>query len=106
KDDEVLYVNRAGALQATAISDGSLRWERRLPDSTWASPLLTEDYLYFFCKNGTSVVFERSTLSEDSEPAATNLLTVSDEDRVYGYAAANGTIVIRTGRGLIAVKGE
>ena len=35
----LLVADLSGALQATRLSDGSLAWERRLPDSCWASPL-------------------------------------------------------------------
>ncbi|MEM1295907.1 MAG: PQQ-binding-like beta-propeller repeat protein, partial [Verrucomicrobiota bacterium] len=101
-DETVFFVNRAGALQATNLTDGSLQWERRLPASTWASPLATPSRLYFFANNGQTVVFDRENLDEEAPPLATNILTVGEEDKLYGYAVSTGQIVMRTGRKLMS----
>jgi len=100
--DTVFFVNRAGALQAASIEDGSLLWERRLPGSTWASPLATADRLYFFCKEGLTAVHSLD-VSKTSKELATNPLTVAEGDRLYGFAVAPGRIVIRLAEQLISV---
>ncbi len=100
--DTVFLVNRAGALQATNLKDGCLLWERRLPGSTWASPLSTGDRLYFFCKDGSTAVHPLD-VTRTSKELATNPLTVAEGDRVYGFAVAPERIVIRLAEQLIAV---
>ena len=101
-DDTVFFVNRAGALQAASVEDGSVLWERRLPGSTWASPLATADRLYFFCKEGPTAVHSLD-VNKTSEELAINPLTVAEGDRLYGFAVAPGRIVIRLAEQLIAV---
>jgi len=101
--ETVHFVNRAGALQATNLEDGSLRWERRIPDSCWASPLSAGDRLYFFCKNGHTVVLEAAEGDAEPEQLAENVLEIPEGDRVYGFAVAPGRFVLRTSRGLVAV---
>lgn len=100
--DTVYFVNRAGALQAVNIEDGAVRWERRLPGSTWASPLAAGDRLYFFCKEGPTAVHSLD-IDKNSEELATNPLTVAEGDRLYGFAVAPERIVIRLAEQLIAV---
>lgn len=100
--DTVFFINRAGALQAASIEDGSVLWERRLPGSTWASPLAAADRLYFFCKEGLTAVHPLD-VTKTSEELATNPLTVAEGDRLYGFAVAPGRIVIRLAEQLIAV---
>jgi outer membrane protein assembly factor BamB len=100
--DAVYFVSRAGVLQANNLADGSSRWERRLPDSCWASPLAAGGLLYFFCKNGHTVVLEPREDGSANE-LAVNTLSIPEGDRLYGYAVAPGRFVIRTARELIAI---
>jgi outer membrane protein assembly factor BamB len=102
----VYFVNRAGALQATSLSDGSLLWERRLPGSCWASPLAAGGRLYFFCKEGQTVVLDGGDEGEEAEELAVNVLDVAEGDRVYGVAVAPGWVVVRGGAGGVGGKGE
>ncbi len=97
--DRAFFVNRAGALQSTNLADGSLQWERRLPASTWASPLATPQRLYFFCNNGHTIVLSRDC-DADTPPLAENVLTIGEGTKLYGFAVAPGRIVMRSGRKL------
>ncbi|MEM9017043.1 MAG: PQQ-binding-like beta-propeller repeat protein [Verrucomicrobiota bacterium] len=99
------FVNRAGVLQSVSLENGETRWETRLPASTWASPLVAGDHLYFFCQNGTTVILS-PTLEGPGNPIAENVLVRSEEDRLYGIAAVEETIVLRFGSELIAVGGN
>ena len=100
--ETVFFVTLAGALQAASIEDGSVLWERRLPGSTWASPLAAADRLYFFCKEGPTAVHSLD-VTKTSEELATNPLTLGEGDRLYGFAVAPGIFVIRIAEQLIAV---
>lgn len=93
------FVSKANALVAVDMAKGEKLWSERLPDSTWASPLATGDHIYFFCKDGSTVVI-RST--NTFEKLAENKLSI--EGRVYGVAVAHGGFLIRTGNRLIYVK--
>ncbi len=95
------FVNRAGTLQAQRMMDGKQRWEYRLPDGCWASPLAAGQRLYFFCKNGTTVVLDGN--AEEPTVLAENILPVPEGERIYGYAVGDKKIVVRSGRELIAI---
>ncbi|MDG2487789.1 MAG: PQQ-binding-like beta-propeller repeat protein [Roseibacillus sp.] len=97
----VYFINRAGTLQAQTISDGKQRWEYRLPDGCWASPVAAGERIYFFCKNGKAVVLA----AEGDQPQilSENSIRVAEDDKVYGFAVAGNRFVLRVGRELIAV---
>lgn len=101
--DVAYYVNRAGALQATNLTDGSLLHERRLPASCWASPLAANDHLYFFSTNGQTTVFDASD-PENLAEIAVNSISVPEGDRIYGFAVAPETLVLRSGSELLAIR--
>jgi len=97
----VYFINRAGTLQAQGLADGKQRWEYRLPDGCWASPVAAGDRIYFFCKNGKAVVLD----AEGDRPRvlSENTIEVDEDDKVYGFAVAGNRFVLRVGRELIAV---
>lgn len=98
-DQRAFFVNKAGAAFAVKVQDGTTLWTERLPDSTWASPLAAGDRVYFFCKNGTTVVIKPG---DQYEKLAENRLTI--EGRLYGYAVADSSLILRTGTRLIRVR--
>lgn len=102
-DGTVYFVSKAGVLQANRLSDGTSLWERRLPDSCWASPLAAGDRLYFFCKNGQTVILPAKGLDASTEPLATNPIPVPEGSRLYGCAALPGRLILRTGSELFSV---
>ena len=93
--------NRAGTLQAQMISDGSQRWEHRLPDGCWASPLAAGDRIYFFCKNGEALVLDAR--GDQPRVLAENEISVAEDDKVYGYAVARNRFILRIGREIIGI---
>lgn len=97
--DEHLYlVNHAGVATCHELKTGKKLWNLRLPGSCWASPLSAENRIYFFTKEGTTIVLPADGTSKI---LAENKLTI--EGRVYGVAAVNNAFVIRTGLELIRV---
>ena len=99
--DTVYFVSRAGVLQATDLADGSLRWEMRLPDSCWASPIASGDLLWCFAKNGKTLVLRPGETG--AEVVAENALPLPEGDRVYGVAVSGGLLVVRTSREILAI---
>lgn len=96
----VYLVNKAGVLFCYALESGQLLFDRRLPASTWASPLGAGNRIWFFCKNGSTVVMESADTPKELSAAS---LKVAGDDRVYGYAVAPGKFVFRLGGELICV---
>jgi len=91
-------VNRAGVASCHDLKDGSKKWNLRLPASCWASPMTCLGRVYFFTKDGITVVIKDDG---SDEVLARNKLSI--EGRVYGFASINRTFVIRTGTELICV---
>jgi outer membrane protein assembly factor BamB len=97
--DAVYFVNKAGVAFCNDLTTGALRWSLRLPDSCWASPLASGENIYFFSKNGVTTVLRNSP--EKPEKVAESKLTVTG--RVYGVAAVDGALLVRTGDRLLCL---
>ena len=94
----VYYVSKAGILSCVDRSNGRTLWDRRLSDSTWASSVAADGNLYFFCKDGNTLVLK----ADGSQTVvAENNLTV--EGTLYGVALVDQYIVARLGRELICI---
>jgi len=94
----VYMVNRTGVAFCLNAADGETVWKHRLGGSCWASPLGACGRVYFFEKSGkTSVV----AAGPELQVLATN--EFPNEDRVYGVAAVNNTLILRTGKTLTRI---
>lgn len=96
----VYLVNKAGVLFCYALESGRLLFDRRLPAPTWASPLGAGNRIWFFCKDGSTVVMESADTPKVLSAAS---LKVAGNDRVYGYAVASSKFVFRLGAELICI---
>ena len=97
---EYLYlVNRAGVATCHDLKDGRKRWNLRLPASCWASPMICSGRVYFFTKDGVTVVIKDGG---SDEVLARNKLSI--EGRIYGVAAVDEGFVLRSGSELICVR--
>ncbi|MCH2374579.1 MAG: PQQ-binding-like beta-propeller repeat protein [Planctomycetes bacterium] len=94
----VYFVGRSGALTCVDAADGKVKWQKRLPAACWASPIGADEQVYFFCKDGTTLVLKAD---ETGEELAKNQLPV--DDVVYGVAAVRGSFVVRTGTQLTRI---
>jgi outer membrane protein assembly factor BamB len=92
-------INKAGVLFALDLVTGGVRWSLRLPDSCWATPLAAGDLLYFFGKGGATTVLR--DLPEGPQRVAESKLTITG--RVYGLAAVDGALLLRTDDRLICL---
>ena len=96
----LLYlVNRAGVATCHDLEDGKKKWDLRLPGSCWASPLHAPGRVYFFTKEGSSIVLDDQG---GQKILAQNDLTI--DGRIYGFAVLNRSMVLRTGEELICLR--
>lgn len=94
----VYFVNRAGVAHCLDLKDGNIQWETRLTASAWASPMAAGDRIYFFDTNGGTLVAKAGAklekLSENKLPGS---------GKIYGIAAVDGALVIRSAGKLVRV---
>ena len=95
----VYYVNRAGVLSCNDLKTGQQLWDYRLPASCWATPIAVNNVIYFFCKDGNTVVLENNRKS----PIELGASKLDIDEPVYGVAVVDNTIVMRTGSRLFAL---
>jgi outer membrane protein assembly factor BamB len=122
------WVNRVGALYCFDAETGQQRYAERIKQSCWATPLGVGDRLYFFGKDGITIVVHAGNkfevLAENQlwdpasvKPDPAKLAAEETEERrrsavvfagrvQYGVAAVNGSLVIRTGDVLYCVRSE
>ncbi|MCA9090887.1 MAG: PQQ-binding-like beta-propeller repeat protein [Planctomycetaceae bacterium] len=100
-NDCAYFINRVGAVQCVDVHTGAVHWQHRLPGQSWASPVANDGHVVFFTKDGTVM-----TLKAGRDVVEIGESTISTTDIVYGVAAANGSWVIRTGRGLLRISGQ
>ena len=95
----VCLINSLGVIRCLEQSSGRSRWAARLPSPAWATSIVNGDRVYVFGVDGTATILA----ADVAEPIelARNSLTVPD--RVYGVAAVDGALLVRTGRELIRI---
>src|SRR5262249_48952290 len=91
-------VSREGGIYAFDPSSGKALWDARVPSSCWASPVGAAGGVYFCAQTGACRVVKAG---RELEVLAENKLVV--KGRVYGVAAVEGALLVRTGTALIRV---
>jgi outer membrane protein assembly factor BamB len=92
----VYFVNKVGVAFCLDLKTGEERWRARLGGEVWASPLAAGDRIYFFGLDGKTFVMRAGAKMEQ---LAMNEL--SGVERVYGVAAVDRALLLRSGRKLI-----
>ena len=97
--EAIYFINSRGVIRCLELDSGRSRWATRLASAAWATPIVNGDRVYVFGTDGVASVFA----ADAAEPIelARNSLTVSE--RVYGAAAVDGGLLVRTGRELIRI---
>ena len=95
----VYFTNSRGVLRSLELGTGKSRWATRLASAAWATPIVNGDRIYIFGTNGVASIFAAD--AADPIELARNALTVSE--RLYGVAAVDGALLVRTGRELIRI---
>ncbi len=93
------FVNKIGVAFCLDLRTGEERWRERLGGEVWASPLAAGDRIYFFGVDGKTHVLRAGAKFEQ---LAVNTLT--EVERVYGVAAMDGALFLRSGRKLIKLR--
>jgi len=97
-DGLTYFVNKVGVVQCVDVPTGEVKWQHRLPGELWASPVVDNGHITFFCKHGQVVTLKGGpVLVEVAESQ------VSTTDIVYGVAAVDGCWIVRTGRGMVRI---
>jgi outer membrane protein assembly factor BamB len=92
----VYFVNKVGVAFCIDLKTGEERWRERLGGEVWASPLAAGDRIYFFGVDGKTFVMRAGAKMEQ---LAMNEL--SGVERIYGVAAVDYALLLRSGRKLI-----
>ena len=125
-DQHAYWVNRAGVVYCFDLATGEKRYASRIKQAPWATPLAVGNRLYLFGKDGLTsvnqsgtefkVLAENALWGTEQVPVDKNPTAAEEtEERrraaamfsgttVYGVAAIPGTILIRTGSHLYAVR--
>ena len=116
---QAYWVNRSGVVYCLDAASGEVHYNKRLAESCWATPLAVDDRIYFFGKAGNTTVLqageeykvlaENVLWSEEAEAekpkdAADPASAIFGGRTVYGVAAVNNSILIRTGNKLYCVR--
>ncbi len=114
------WVGKGGILYCLDSESGKLQYKKRIGSSAWATPLGIGDRVYFFGKDGTTVVL--AVGSEFRQLASNSFDDVSGEAEMaadetadepkknpritYGVAAVSGSLLIRTGDVMYCVRNQ
>jgi outer membrane protein assembly factor BamB len=93
----VYFVNKVGVVFCLDAQTGEQLWQTRIEGDCWASPLAAGERIYFFGVDGVTEVFRAG---RKLEKLARNELNL-EGGRLYGIAAVNDALLIRSGRRLI-----
>jgi outer membrane protein assembly factor BamB len=95
----VYFVNKVGVAFCLELATGKELWRNRLAISDcWASSLAAGDHIYIFGNEGRTVVLRAG---RQYEQLALNTL---DVERIYGIAAVEGALLLRSGKKLICLR--
>ncbi len=124
-DGLAYWINRAGVVYCFDAQTGESVYANRIKQSCWATPIAVADRIYFFGQQGLvtvlaagrefKIIAENESWNNDTLPAEVPLGEETSEERkaaaamfskptLYGAAVAEGTIVLRVGNCLIAVR--
>ena len=93
----VYFISKAGIAYCVDLKTGREQWRQRLGGGEcWASPLAVRDRIYIFSNEGKTFVIRAG---RQYEQLAVN--TISELERIYGVAAIDDALLLRSGRRLI-----
>jgi outer membrane protein assembly factor BamB len=92
----VYLVNKVGVAFCLDLQTGVEIWRERVWGECWATPLAAGDRIYFFTNEGITTV-----MRDGGRPEQIAKNPLSDIERIYGIAAVDGALLLRSGRQLI-----
>lgn len=112
------FINSAGVVFCLDMDTGEQHYAKRIDGVCWASPLGAGDYIYFCTKEGITTIIKAGPMFEKvasnrlwgeaqaTEGADEPSETDQSETVVYGVAAVDAGLIIRTGNKLYCVSGS
>ena len=97
--EAVCLINSLGVIRCLEQRSGRSRWAARLPSPAWATSIVNGDRVYVFGVDGTATILT----ADVAEPIELARNSLTAPDRVYGVAAVDGALLVRTGRELIRI---
>jgi outer membrane protein assembly factor BamB len=91
----VYFVSKVGVAYCLDATTGAEKWRQRIGGECWTSPVAAGERIYFFTNEGVTTVVQAGAQYKE---VAKNLLPTG---RVYGVAAVDGALLLRSGRKLI-----
>ena len=91
----VYFVSKVGVAYCLDAVTGAEKWRQRIGGECWASPVAAGDRIYFFTNEGVTTVLQAGAQCKE---LTKNTLPTG---RVYGVAAVDGALLLRSGRKLI-----
>ncbi len=98
--DCIYWSNAAGVARCIDAATGRSRWQRRLGQPAWVTPIAVGNRVYFIGEKGATDVLSAG-------PGGGELLArsrVDVDEHLTGAAPAGGTLLLRTGKLLHAVR--
>jgi outer membrane protein assembly factor BamB len=92
----VYLVNKVGVAFCLDLQTGAEIWRERVGGECWATPLAAGDRVYFFTNEGVTTV-----MRDGAKPELIARNVLSEVERIYGIAAVDGALLLRSGRKLI-----
>ena len=97
--ETVYFTNSRGVLRSLELGTGKSRWATRLASAAWATPIVNGDRIYIFGTDGVASIFA----TDAAEPIELARIPLTVSERVYGVAAVDGALLVRTGGELIRI---
>jgi outer membrane protein assembly factor BamB len=92
----VYFINKVGVAFCLDLQTGAEIWRERIGGECWATPLAAGDRIYFFTNEGITTV-----MRDGAKPETIAKNVLSEVERIYGIAAVDGALLLRSGRKLI-----
>jgi outer membrane protein assembly factor BamB len=92
----VYFVNKVGVAFCLDLQTGAEIWRERIGGECWATPLAAGERIFFFTNEGVT-----SVMREGAKPELITKNVLSEVERIYGIAAVDNALLLRSGRKLI-----
>jgi len=94
---QVYFISKAGIAYSLDLETGKELWRQRLGSGEcWASPLAVGERIYIFSNEGKTFVLRAG---REYQQLAIN--SINELERIYGVAAVDDALLLRSGRRLI-----
>jgi outer membrane protein assembly factor BamB len=94
----VYFVNKVGVTFCLDLETGAGIWRERIGGECLAMPLAAGDRIYFFTNTDVTTV-----MRDGVKPKTITSNVLSDVERIYGIAAVDSALLLRSGRRIIKV---